>query len=176
MKIKLIVATSIALLGTSSIAATTPNNNTVYAAKKKYYFKNNVAKLKGLKIKITAVKFFKADPEVGQKKCIVFEYDITNTSKKSINPDVAWIVNFNAYQSNKNTDGRLEVGSIPMDYENLLDNANQKVKKNGHIKYVIAYELRNSSTPVILKAEDGLYKVYGKQKFKIGTFQMPKQI
>ncbi|MCT7702547.1 MAG: DUF5067 domain-containing protein [Lactobacillus crispatus] len=139
--------------------------------KSEYYFDGTTANIRDLKIKITGVKFYKGTEESG-KKLIVFEYDLTNKTNKEIDVNTGWQAVFTAYQDNKNTDGQLEVGAVPNNYEKLLNNQTQNIKKNGHLNFVVAYELRDDTTPVVLKATKGpLGREIGKKTYKIGKFE-----
>lgn len=155
----------------SNTKSTQPSSKKSSTAKSKYYFDGNSANIRDLKIKITGVKFYNG-LEPKDKKLIAFEYDITNKTNKDIDVNTGWQAVFNAYQDNKNTDGKLEVGATPSNYSNLLDNQSQTIKKNGNLKFVAVYELRSNTTPVILKATKGLdgHEI-GQKTFKIGKFE-----
>lgn len=144
--------------------------NTVQAAAK-YKFKKNVAKIHDLKIKINKVKFLKPS-DTDEHNRIVFEYTITNKTNKDINAITGWQAVFTAYQKNKNTEGQLEVGSTPNGYDDELKNQSQKINKGGSVKGVTVYNLDNVTTPVVLKASQGIDgKKIGQKTYKIGDFQ-----
>lgn len=171
-----LIGVGAAACGSSSSSSSSKSTKTTQTAKSKYNFNGKTAHLKTIDAKITKVRFFNGNEENGNKKVIAFEYTITNKSKKPVDVNTAWISNFNAYQSNKNTDGKLEVASTPGNYQDILDNQDQKIKKGGHLNFVIAYELKNDTKPVTLKAEDEIAeKVYGKKAYKIGTFENQKE-
>lgn len=161
----------------SSDSAKSSSSKTVKQSSKKstntskYYFNGTTANIHDITIKITGVKFFNG-LEASDKKLIVFEYDLTNKTNKDIDVNSGWQAVFNAYQENKNTDGKLEVGATPTNYSNLLDNQSQTIKKNGHLNFVAAYELKDDKTPVVLKATQGYDgKEIGQKTYKIGTFE-----
>lgn len=141
---------------------------------KKYYFDGKTANLKDEKITINKVSFYKGDDSTNNKNLIVFDYTITNKSDKDINAITGWQAVFNAYQDNKNTEGKLEVGPLPNDTsEEILHNQDQTIKKGGHVKCRAAYQLDSNSKPVILKAVKGYDGDFlGKKTFKLRKFKI----
>ncbi|MFD0897352.1 DUF5067 domain-containing protein [Loigolactobacillus binensis] len=173
------VLSSLMLGGVIAPLPTSMHNNdqvTVQAAKKKYYFKKDTAKLRDLKIKIDKVRFLSPSEDgTTDKNMVVFEYSITNLSNKDIDAVTGWQAVFNAYQKNKDTEGKLEVGSTPSEYQDAIDVQTQKINKNGTVKCVTAYELADTKTPVVLKATKGFEgKKLGQKTYKIGTFEQAK--
>lgn len=177
-----IILASVSLLATacgsnknsSSSSNNTKTSQSTKKAPSEYYFDGTTANIRDLKIKITGVKFYNGLTE-NDKKSIAFEYDITNKTNKDIDVNTGWLAVFNAYQENKNTDGKLEVDSTPTNYNNLLKNQDQKIKKNGHLNFVIAYKLDNDKQPVVLKATKGFDgKFLGQKSFEIGKFENQK--
>ena len=81
----------------------------------KYYFDGTTANLQDVKIKITGVKFYQGDETTNGKNVICFDYTITNKTDKDVNALTGWQAVFNAYQDNKNTEGKLEVAPMPSD-------------------------------------------------------------
>lgn len=173
------VLSSLMLGGVIAPLPTSMHNNdqvTVQAAKKKYYFKKDTAKLRDLKIKIDKVRFLSPSEDgTTDKNMVVFEYSITNLSNKDIDAVTGWQAVFNAYQKNKDTEGKLEVGSTPSEYQDAIDVQTQKINKNGTVKCVTAYELADTKTPVVLKATKGFEgKKLGQKTYQIGTFEQAK--
>ena len=169
------VLTGLSLAGCSgssnSKTSNKPKTETV-KPKPKYYFDGKTANIRDLKITIIKVKFFKkAQPK--EKNQIAFEYTVKNKSKKKIDVTTAWLAVFNAYQDNKNTDGKLEVGPTPMNYAGkLLDNQNKTIKKGGELQGVISYSLDNNKIPVTLKATKGVSGAkIGQKIYKLGKFK-----
>ncbi|MFL2028129.1 DUF5067 domain-containing protein [Loigolactobacillus zhaoyuanensis] len=151
----------------SQIQASQPT--TVQAATK-YKFKKGVATIHDLKIKINAVKFLNPS-DTDDHSRIVFEYTITNKTNKDIDAIDGWQAVFNAYQKNKNTEGKLEVASTPNGYDEELKNQMQKINKGGSIKGVSAYNLDNTTTPVVLMATQGTDgKKLGQKTYKVKQF------
>lgn len=176
-KIGLICASMIACLSLAACGNQTTSHTSSSAkttqVHKKYYFDGKVANLKDEKIKIDKVSFYKGDESSNNKNLIVFDYTITNKSDKDIDAISGWQAVFNAYQDNKNTEGKLEVGSLPNDTsEEILNNQDQIIKKGGSVKCRAAYQLDSNSKPVVLKAVKGYDKKFlGKKTFKIRKFK-----
>lgn len=172
--ISAVLITGLALGGcsTTSKKSTTSKTKT-QQVHKKYYFDGKTANLKDEKITIDKVSFYKGDETTNDKNLIVFDYTITNKSDKDIDAISGWQAVFNAYQDNKNTEGKLEVGSLPNDTsEEILHNQDQIIKKGGHVKCRTAYQLDSNSKPVVLKAIKGSDGDFlGKKAFKLGKFK-----
>ncbi|KRL96538.1 DUF5067 domain-containing protein [Limosilactobacillus equigenerosi] len=175
---KLITTTTAVLatmvVGTVAIPSIGKFNDTANASllKKKYYFDGKTANIKDLKITIDKVSFYHGDDTTDGKDIIVFDYTITNKSNKEINALIGWDAVFNAYQKNKNTEGKLTVAGLPSDTDNeILDNQTQTINKGGNVKCRVAYEIDSNSKPIVLKAtrgDDGNY--LGKKTYKVGNF------
>lgn len=176
-KIGLICATALACLSlaacgnkTATQKSSSVNSSQVH---KKYYFDGKTANLHDVKIHIDKVQFYKASEETGNKNLICFDYTITNKTNKDVNAIDGWQAVFNAYQDNKNTEGKLEVGALPPDTsDQVLHDQDQTIKKGGTVKCRVAYELNSKTKPVVLKAFKGYDKDFlGKKTFKISTFK-----
>lgn len=173
---KLITVGMAALAGLSLAAcgnsANSTKSNISSSAKKthsQYYFDGKTANLHDLKIHIDRVQFYQASEETNNKNLICFDYTITNKTDKDIDAISGWQAVFNAYQDNKNTEGKLEVGALPSDTsDQILHDQTQTIKKNGTVKCRAAYELDSTSKPVVLKATQGVDgKFLGKKTFKL---------
>jgi len=170
----LVLPLSAALLFGSAVPTGTQLDNVTqseaHAAKKKYYFKDNVAKLQDVKIVITKTKVIKVGQkgnEYGDKPVFAIWFKTKNLSNKNITPVDAWIAVFDGYQdNNKNMLKELNLGAAPDD--NLLDNGFAKIKKNGVVKYAVAFELTDLKTPVKLVAKKGYDgTVLGSKTYKV---------
>lgn len=175
----MILLTGLSLAGCSASSSNKPSSkpktDTVKTTSK-YYFDGKKASIRDLDITITKVRFFKgATPK--EKNQIAFEYTVKNKSKKKLDITTSWLAVFNAYQDNKNTDGKLEVGATPMNYYGeILDNQNKTIKKGGELKGAIAYDLDSKKIPVTLKATKGaMGPKIGQKIFKLEKFQSQKQ-
>lgn len=140
---------------------------------RKYYFNGTTANLHDEKIKITKVSFYSGNDGTDGKNLIVFDYDITNKTNKDIDSISGWNAAFKAYQDNKNTEGRLDVGGLPDDTsQQVLHDQDQTIKKGGTVHSRVSYELDSNKKPVVLKAFKGSdNRFLGQKKFNIGKFK-----
>lgn len=154
------------------------NSSITQQTQRKYYFDGKTANLHDVKIHIDRVQFYQASEETNNKNLICFDYTITNKTDKDINAIGGWQDVFNAYQDNKNTEGKLEVGILPSDTsDQVLHNQNQTIKKNGTVKCRAAYELDSTKKPVVLKASQGTDgKFLGKKVYKISKLKQTDMI
>ncbi len=143
----------------------------------KYYFDGTTANLQDVKIKITGVKFYQGDETTNGKNVICFDYTITNKTDKDVNALTGWQAVFNAYQDNKNTEGKLEVAPMPSDTsDQILQEQDQSIKKGGSVQCRMAYELDSNKKPVVLKATKGYDGTFlGKKTFKLDKLLDQKQ-
>ena len=135
-----------------------------------YYFKNGELKLQDAKLVITDTKVIPVGEkgnEYGKKPVIAFWFKTTNLSDKELTGTDVWISSMQAYQDNNpNTVNKLEVGGLPDD--RFLQTQFEKIKQNGTAEDAIAYELDDTTTPVLLKATKGMSgEALGKQTFNI---------
>lgn len=151
-------------------SSTNTKSNTSQQTHGKYYFDGTTANLQDVKIKITGVKFYQGDETTNGKNVICFDYTITNKTDKDVNALTGWQAVFNAYQDNKNTEGKLEVAPMPSDTsDQILQDQDQSIKKGGSVQCRMAYELDSNKKPVVLKATKGYDGTFlGKKAFKIG--------
>lgn len=158
----------------SSTQTETDKANTTTAAaketRKEYYFKNNVAVLEDVKFEITDYKVIKpgqAGNEYGDKPVIAFWYKVTNTGGGSIDPTTSWMTAFTAIQDNNpNAVNKLEVGMLPDDQ--YMNSQLEEIKPGGTVENAVSYELDDTTTPVILKATNGIIgEEIGEQTYKL---------
>lgn len=172
------VLSSIALAacGSSNTATSkssqTSKSSAVKVSKPKsqeYRFSNNVAEIRDVKIEITSQKVIPAGEGTnsGDKPLLAFWYKVTNKTNKEIDPTSAWIAIFEAYQdTSKTQENKLEVGSLPD--EKYLKTQTENIKKNATAENAVSYELDDTSTPVILKAHQGIDgKKIGEQTYEL---------
>lgn len=122
-------------------------------------FKNNTVILNDISVKITDTVFRPAGTtEYQNTDQLLVEYKATNKSDKEIDRISAWLAAFEAYQDSKDAERKLEVGAAPFDgkYQAMLDNQSDNIKKGGTVEGVIAYDLKDTKTPVTLKAQQGV--------------------
>lgn len=173
----LLATVSLSACGTSTSSTNSSSTSTAKKAHSKYYFDGKTANLRDVKIHIDRVRFYQASEETDNKNLICFDYTITNKTDKDINALSGWQAVFNAYQDNKNTEGKLEVGALPSDTsDQVLHDQDQTIKKNGTVKCRTAYELSSASKPVVLKAAQGVDgKFLGKKTYKISKLVKSSQ-
>lgn len=173
----LLAALSLAACGNSASSTNNSSSSSVKKTHSQYYFDGKTANLHDLKIHIDHVQFYQASEETNNKNLICFDYTITNKTDKDINAITGWQAAFNAYQDNKNTEGKLEVGALPSDTsDQILHDQTQTIKKNGTVKCRATYELDSTSKPVVLKATQGVDgKFLGKKTFKIKKLSSQEQ-
>jgi hypothetical protein len=158
--------------GVSPAITFSPSNDTGTAeapTKNDPTFENGVLTTSDLKIRITRFKVIKSGRkgnEYGKKPVIAFWYKTENLSGAKVDPMVAFIVGFKAYQDNNpNAENELDVGSLPD--TRFLDSQSERIKKGGTVENAVAYELDDLVTPVNLVAIEGLDEVVGKATYKL---------
>lgn len=172
----LLAGVSLAACGNQQASTSTKNGST-QQTHGKYYFDGTTANLQDVKIKITGVKFYQGDETTNGKNVICFDYTITNKTDKDVNALTGWQAVFNAYQDNKNTEGKLEVAPMPSDTsDQILQEQDQSIKKGGSVQCRMAYELDSNKKPVVLKATKGYDGTFlGKKTFKLDKLLDQKQ-
>ena len=172
----LLTSLSLAACGNQQ-SSTNTKSNTSQQTHGKYYFDGTTANLQDVKIKITGVKFYQGDETTNGKNVICFDYTITNKADKDVNALTGWQAVFNAYQDNKNTEGKLEVAPMPSDTsDQILQEQDQSIKKGGSVQCRMAYELDSNKKPVVLKATKGYDGTFlGKKTFKLDKLLDQKQ-
>lgn len=158
---------TLAACGTSSKSSSSSQSNSTEHVStessstpktEKYYFKNDELKIRDLKIKITKSKVIPVGSkgnDYGEKPVLAIWYKTTNLSDKEIDPSIAWMSSFEAYQdNNKDRENKLNVGGLPDD--RFLDSQQDNIKKNGTVENAVSYELDDETTPVTLKATKGV--------------------
>lgn len=172
----MLVGLSLAACGNQQLS-TSAKSSTTQQTHGKYYFDGTTANLQDVKIKITGVKFYQGDETTNGKNVICFDYTITNKTDKDVNALTGWQAVFNAYQDNKNTEGKLEVAPMPSDTsDQILQEQDQSIKKGGSVQCRMAYELDSNKKPVVLKATKGYDGTFlGKKTFKLDKLLDQKQ-
>lgn len=113
-------------------------------------------------IKINKVSV-QSDAEESKDQDVIFDYTVHNKSSKDVNADSAWQRSFQVFQPTKNTENPLKIGYI---HDDSAD-SDQEIRKGGTAHAKFAYSLKNTHTPVLLKAYDDEQNVIGKHKYKI---------
>lgn len=121
--------------------------------------KNDTAVLNDIDVKILDAKFLpKGTYEYQENDQLAITYEVTNKTDKEIDPISGYLATFEAYQEDKNSNRKLEVGMLPStkEYDFARDNQLDIIKKGGTVKNAIAYDLEDTTTPVELVATKGI--------------------
>lgn len=173
MNVKLLGSTlliSSLLLAACNSEETQKENKTEIAAKKvekdqtkkenvKTGLKDNTAVLDDINVKVLETEFIPKGTYEGQDKDqLGIIYEVKNKSDKEIDAISGWLAVFEATQDTKHTVHKLNVGGLPNleKYTPFLDTQLDTIKKDGTLKNGIAYDLEDTTTPVILKATKGV--------------------
>lgn len=152
-------------------AATEPTTPPSEESTSEYYFADNVLVSQDVRIEITdwrVIPVGEEGNEYGDVPVIAFWYTVTNLSgNENVTPIGSWIAMFTAVQDNDpNLVNELEVGMLPDDA--YLDTQMATIKEGGMVECAIAYELDDTTTPVVLQATRGLFgEELGEQTFEI---------
>lgn len=121
--------------------------------------KDNTAVLNDIDVKVLETEFIPKGTYEGQEKDqLGIIYEVKNKSDKEIDPISGWYATFEATQDTKDTVHKLETAPMPniKKYQDYLDTQLDIIKKDGTLKNAMAYELEDTTTPVILKATKGV--------------------
>lgn len=108
--------------------------------------------------------------EYGEKTIIAFWFDTLVSpnydNSTPINPNTAWILNFEAVQDNSSDMvNKLEVAPLPD--EAHLQSQSAEIKPGGTVASSIAYTLTDNETPVKLTAKSMLGNDFGSAEFPV---------
>lgn len=108
--------------------------------------------------------------EYGEKPIIAFWFDTLVSpnydNSTPINPNTAWILNFEAVQDNSSDMvNKLEVAPLPD--EAHLQSQSAEIKPGGTVASSIAYTLTDNETPVKLTAKSMLGNDFGSAEFPV---------
>lgn len=173
MNVKLLGSTlliSSLLLAACNSDETQKENKTEIAAKKvekdqtkkedvKTGLKDKTAVLDDINVKVLETEFIPKGTYEGQDKDqLGIIYEVKNKSDKEIDAISGWLATFEATQDTKDTVHKLNVGGLPNleKYTPFLDTQLDTIKKDGTLKNGVAYDLEDTTTPVILKATKGV--------------------
>lgn len=123
------------------------------------YFDGETMKIDKATVKIISSEVLAPDDSVYRdNNQIAFVYEVTNDSEEPLDGSMAWIACMEAYQETENTVGKLQVGMTPQDekFAEYRGDEFDELKPGGAKKYVIAYDLNDTTTPVVLKATQGV--------------------
>lgn len=134
------------------------------------YFTDGVLQTEKFRIEITEYKVIPAGEEgneYGDAPVLAFWYNTTNLTDDDLNAMTAWLMSFTAVQDNDpNVVNELSVAALPDD--RFLQSQMQTIKKDGTVENAMAYELSDTTTPVVLTAQENLLgDVLGEQTFNL---------
>lgn len=166
MKKILLVASLVLAFIFTNTSPITQNEPTLAQATSKYYFKNNVAKIKDVKVKITKVDFYTKEQALeldNFNPCIVFYYTTTNlTGNKAVTPIAAWDAIFKVQQ------GKSEIwygGNPSNTYAKTMF---KTIKKGKSVKNAVIFTMDDATTPIVLRAYNGtVFDYLGKKTYKV---------
>lgn len=116
------------------------------------------------KIAINKV-YTESEPDDSGKQIIVFDYTVHNKTGKNISADAAWQETFQAFQPTKNVERSLHIGTLDNDDGGEFD----RIRKDGTAHAQFAYEIKNPSHPVLLKAYNENGNLIGKHSYILKT-------
>ena len=150
-----------------------PVNNSFYHTDALLNDKADAATLIFENFEILEAKTVKASEYDDDKKpSIAIIYGVKNKKDKDLTASSAFIKSFDIYQNSKDVKRRLEIGGgfdtdLKEKYEEDMDN---KINKDGKVKGVMFFKLKDTKTPVTLEAKDpnhGNDEKVGTKEFKI---------
>ena len=125
----------------------------------KAYLKDDTLKIEMATLKILSTEVLPADSSLYRDKPqLAFTYEVTNDSEEPISASSVWIACFQATQDGENTINKLDVGMTPQDekFNEFKEHQNDDIKPGGTVKDVIAYDLDDTTSSVVLKATQGI--------------------
>ncbi|EAE0774335.1 DUF5067 domain-containing protein [Listeria monocytogenes] len=151
---------------TETTISTTANEE-----KSDVYFDGETMKIDKATVKIISSEVLAPDDSVYRdNNQLAFVYEVTNDSEEPLDGSMAWIACMEVYQETENTVGKLNVGMTPQDekFAEYRGDEFDELKPGGTKKYVIAYDLNDTTTPVVLKATQGVAgKELGEKTFNL---------
>jgi hypothetical protein len=185
--VKKFFSLGIVLFSTVTLAACSNNNEESSASSKNstettisapvteeksdVYFDGETLKIDKATVKIISTEVLTPDESVYRdNNQIAFVYEVTNDDDEPLDGSMAWMACMDAYQETENTVGKLEVGMTPQDdkFEEYRGGEFDELKPGGTKQYVIAYDLNDTTTPVVLKATQGVAgKELGEKTFNL---------
>ncbi|OFO55813.1 DUF5067 domain-containing protein [Nosocomiicoccus sp. HMSC059G07] len=123
----------------------------------KQYLENKTAYLRDVNVTILESEVIPMGTyEYQENAQLVITYEVKNKTNEDINPLYGYMIAFDAFQEEENALKRLDVGPTPYmnKYDWALETQLDIIKKDGSLKNIIAYDLRDTETPVTLIASD----------------------
>lgn len=123
------------------------------------YFKNDTLKIDMATLKILSTEVLPADESLFREKPqLAITYEVTNDSDEPISASTVWIACMSLTQENQDTSNKLNVGMTPQDekFAEYTEHQLDDIKPDDTAKAIISYDLDDTETPVILKANQGM--------------------
>ncbi|MGX7148520.1 DUF5067 domain-containing protein [Enterococcus ureasiticus] len=123
------------------------------------YFKDDTLKIDMATLKLLSTEVLPADENLlREKPQLAITYEVTNDSKEPISASTVWIACMGLTQEGKDTINKLTVGMTPQDekFAEYTEHQLDDIKPGGTAKAIISYDLEDTETPVVLKANQGM--------------------
>lgn len=123
------------------------------------YFKDDTLKIDMATLKILSTEVLAADANLlREKPQLAIIYEVTNDSNEPISASTIWIACMGLTQEATDTINKLTVAMTPQDEKFLEYTEHQldDIKPKDTAKAIISYDLDNTETPIILKANQGM--------------------
>lgn len=135
------------------------------------YFKNDTLKIDMATLKILSTEVLPADETLFREKPqLAITYEVTNDSDEPISAATVWIACMGLTQEAQDTINKLNVGMTPQDekFAEYTEHQLDDINPGQTAKAIISYDLDDSETPVILKANQGMAgKELGEKTIKL---------
>lgn len=148
---------------TTSESQNTSETETVVSVpetvEKEVYFDGETLKIEMATLNILSYEVLVPDESVYRdNNQIAFVFEVTNDDDEPLDGSMVWIACMEAFQETENTVGLLDVGMTPQDdkFEEYRGGEFDDLKPGGTRQYVIAYDLNDTETPIVLKATQGI--------------------
>lgn len=123
------------------------------------YFKDDTLKIDMATLKLLSTEVLPADKNLlREKPQLAITYEVTNDSDEPISASTVWIACMGLTQEGNDTINKLTVGMTPQDekFKEYTEHQLDDIKPGGTAKAIISYDLDDTETPVILKANQGM--------------------
>lgn len=123
------------------------------------YFKDDTLKIDMATLKILSTEVLPANEGLYREKPqLVFTYEVANDSDELIAASTVWIACMVLTQDTEGTVTKLNVGMTPQDekFSKFTEHQLDDIKPGSTTKAIIAYDLDDTETPVILKISQGM--------------------
>ena len=162
---------------TSAPVATEVASEATTSVQNDSFYEHGLIETDDFSIQITGYKIINPGEEGNKYESmpvIGFWYDVTNNSGREISASSAWIYCIRAIQDNDPSRvNELNMASSPD--SRYIDTQSENIKTGGTVSNAVAYTLTDTTTPVTLKATDGIVgDEIGERTFELrGVRQQP---